>query len=140
VHISRYGNVNVSYKYGVLSLIYRHIQWVCYNERCYKERMLQGTVFINKIGKLQRTRKDTIGQHSTHLRMTYRAFPLWLERHSSSLLPFIRFSYQFNSVICLFVQCIKVEKINFILFLHLYFKICIVFFLFKWLRWMVTLP
>ena len=36
-----------------------------------------------------------------------RAFPLWLERQSSPLLSFVRFSYQFSSVICLFIQCIK---------------------------------
>jgi len=27
---------------------------ICYNERCYNERMLQRTVFINKIRMLQR--------------------------------------------------------------------------------------
>jgi hypothetical protein len=33
---------------------------VCYNERCYNERMLQRTVFINKIRMLQRTRRNII--------------------------------------------------------------------------------
>jgi hypothetical protein len=41
-------------------------------------------------------------RRSTRVRKTYRAFPLWLERQSSSLLSFVRFSYQFSSVICLF--------------------------------------
>jgi len=76
---------------------------VCYNERSYNERMLQRTVFINKIRMLQRTRRNTIGRRSTSVRMTCRAFRLFLERRSSSLLLFVRFSYQFSSVICLFV-------------------------------------
>jgi hypothetical protein len=67
--------------------------WVYYNER-----MLQQS-FINKIS-------------STHARITCRAFLLWLERHSSSLYSFVRFSY---------LQSIKVKYINFILFLHLCF-------------------
>jgi hypothetical protein len=75
---------------------------VCYNERSYNERMLQRTVFIDKIRMLQRTQRNTIGRRSTRVRMTCRAFPLWLERHSSSLLYVVRFSYQFSSVICLF--------------------------------------
>ena len=37
---------------GILLLKYI---WVCYNERCYNERMLQRTVFINKIRMQQRT-------------------------------------------------------------------------------------
>ena len=53
---------------------------------------------------LQLKRRDTIGWRSTRVRMTFRAFPLLLERQSSSLLSFVRFSYQFNSVICLSVQ------------------------------------
>ena len=75
----------------------------------YNERMLQRTVFINKIRMLQRTqtlqrtRRNTIGRRSTRVRMTCRAFPLWLERQSSSLLSFVRFSHQFSSVSCLFV-------------------------------------
>jgi len=70
--------------------------------------MLQRTVFINKIRMLQRTqmlrwtRRNTIGRSSTRVLMTCRAFPLWLERQSSSLLSFVRFSYQINYVICLF--------------------------------------
>jgi len=81
---------------------------VSYNERCYNERILQRTILINKIRTLQRkqmlqrTRRNTIGQRSTGGRMTCRAFPLWLERQPSSLLSFVRFSYQFSSVICLF--------------------------------------
>jgi len=44
--------------------------------------MLQQTVFINKIRKLQqtemlqRTRRNTIGRRSTRVRMTCPAFPL----------------------------------------------------------------
>ena len=105
----------------------------CYNEhRCYNE-----------------TRRNTIGRCTTCMRMTCWAFLLWLERHSSSLISFVRLSYQFNSVICLFapclcfsnlpVQCIKVKQINCLLFWHLYFLFCVIFFLFKWLCWMVTL-
>jgi len=77
--------------------------------------MLQRTVFINKITMLQRTQmlqrtgRNTIGRRSRSVRMTCWAFPLWLERQSSSLLSFVRFSYQFSSVTCLFVQCKKVK-------------------------------
>ena len=43
----------------------------CYNEqRRYKERMQQRTVFINKIRMLQRTRSNTIGRRSTRVLMT----------------------------------------------------------------------
>jgi len=61
----------------------------------------QRTVFINKIRKLQRTQKlqrtwrNTIGRRSTRVRMTCRAFPFWLERQTSSMLSFVKFSYQF---------------------------------------------
>ena len=58
--------------------------------------------FINKIRMLQRTRRNTIGRRSTRVLMTCRAYPVWLERQSSCLLWFVRFSYQFGSVICLF--------------------------------------
>jgi hypothetical protein len=58
---------------------------------------------VNKIRMLQLTRRNTIGRRSTRVPMTYRAFPLWLERQSSFLLSFVRFSFQFSSVICLFV-------------------------------------
>ena len=70
---------------------------------CYNERMLQRTQM------LQRMRRNTIGRRSTRVRMTCRAFPLWFERRTSSLLWFVRCSYQFSSVVCLFVQCIKVK-------------------------------
>jgi hypothetical protein len=75
---------------------------VCYNERCYKERMLQRTIFINRIRMLQRTRRNTIGRRSTRVRMSCRSFPLWLERQSSYLLSFVRIGFQFSSFICLF--------------------------------------
>jgi hypothetical protein len=55
-----------------------------------------------------------------------------------SLLSLVRFSYQFSSVICLFVQRIKVKYINFILFLHLYFWSCVIILLFKWFCRTVT--
>jgi hypothetical protein len=77
-----------------------------YSGVCYNDRMLQRTVFINKIRvlkrtqMLQRTRRNTIGRRSMRVR-TSQAFPLWLERQSS-LLSFVSFSYQFSSVICLF--------------------------------------
>ena len=40
-----------------------YIQSVCYNERSYYERMLQQTIFINKVRMLQRT----IGRRSTRV-------------------------------------------------------------------------
>jgi len=76
-----------------------------------QRKTLQRTAFINKIRilqrtkMLQRTRRNTVGRCSTRVRMTCRAFPLCLERHSSTLLSFVTFSYQFSSVICLFLQC-----------------------------------
>jgi len=63
--------------------------------------MLQRTLLINKIRMLQRTqmlqrtRWNTIGRSRPRVRMKCRAFPLWLERQWSSLLSFVRFSYQF---------------------------------------------
>ena len=87
---------------------------------CYNE------VFINKIRMPQRTRRNTIGRRSTRVRMTCQAFPLRLERQSSSFLSFVRFSYQFSSFICLLVQCTKVKLINFILFLYLYLTASVV--------------
>ena len=83
--------------------------------------MLQRTVFINKIRMLQRKRRNNIGRSNTRVRMTCLVFPIWLERQSSSLLSCVRFSYQFSSVICLFVQWIKVGLISFILILHIFF-------------------
>ena len=65
---------------------------------CYNKRILQRTFFINKIRMLQWTRRNTIGRRSTRVRMTCRAFPHWLESQSSSLLSFVRFSFQFRSV------------------------------------------
>jgi hypothetical protein len=76
---------------------------VCYNEWSYNERMLQRTVFINKIRMLQRTRRNTIGWRSTCMHIMCRAFPCWLQFQWSSLLSFVRFSYQFSSVSCWFV-------------------------------------
>ena len=76
---------------------------------CYNEWMLQWTVSINKTRMPNRTRRNIISWHSTHVRMIFWAFPLWLERQSSTLLSFVRFSYQFSSVVCLFVQGIKVK-------------------------------
>jgi len=55
----------------------------------------QRTAIINKIRMLQRTRRNTIGRRNMRLHKTSRAFPLWLERQSSFLLSFVRFSYQF---------------------------------------------
>jgi len=71
---------------------------------CYNKRMLQRRVFINKIRMIQRTRRNTIGRRSTRVRMTCRDFSLWLKRKSSSLLSFVRFSYQFSSVSCIFAR------------------------------------
>ena len=72
--------------------------------------MLQQTDFINKITMLKRTqmlqqtRRNTIGSHSTRMHMTCRALLLLLERQSSSLLSFVRFSYslvQLPAYLCL---------------------------------------
>jgi hypothetical protein len=60
--------------------------------KCYNE------VFINKIRMLQGMWWNTISWFSTHVCMTCRAFLLWLQHQSSSLLSFVRFSYQLNSV------------------------------------------
>ena len=102
------------------------LQWSgyhLYSGAYYNERMLQRKVFINKIMMLQRTRRNKIGRRSMRVRVTCPAFPLWLERQSSSVLSSVRFSYQFISVICLLVQCVKVKYINFVLFLRLLFLI-----------------
>jgi hypothetical protein len=53
-------------------------------------------------GMLQRKRRNSIGWRSTRVHMTCPAFPLWLERQSSSLLSFVKFIFQFSSVICAF--------------------------------------
>jgi hypothetical protein len=80
-----------------------------------KIRMLQRTQM------LQRTRRNTIGRRNTRVRTTCRTFPIWLERQST-LLSSVMFSYQCSSVICLFVQCIKIKYINFtVFFIHFWF-------------------
>jgi len=115
----------------ILSTPADHIKW-----DILQRKMLQRTVFVNKIRMLQRTRRNTIGRRITRVRMTFRVFPLWLERQSSSLLSVVRFSYQFSSVNC------SVQKLNKLIlhyYLYLHFWFCIIFFLFKWLCWMVTL-
>jgi hypothetical protein len=58
------------------SVTYFNCQLLTYTRVWYNERMLQRTVFINKIRMLQQTRRNTIGRHSTRLRMTCRVFPL----------------------------------------------------------------
>jgi hypothetical protein len=45
-----------------------------YSGVCYKERMLQRTVFINKIRMLQRTRRNITGRLNTCVRVTCRTF------------------------------------------------------------------
>jgi len=64
------------------------------NMRKLQWTVLQRTVFTSNMGMLQRTWRNTIGRCSTRTRMTSQAFPFWLERQSS-LLSFVRFSYQF---------------------------------------------
>ena len=86
------------------TLRYVTLLFFLYNGVRYNKRVLQRTVFIYKIRMLQRTqmpqrtRKNIIGRHSAHVRMTRRSFPLWLELQSPFLLSFVRFSYQFSSV------------------------------------------
>jgi hypothetical protein len=80
-------------------------QQLCYNEIKFiycsyiQWGMLQRTM-LQRTQMLQQTRRNTICRRSTHVFMTCRAFPLSLERQSSSLLLFVRFIYQFSSVIC----------------------------------------
>ena len=79
-----------------LLIIHFYIHWGTLQrtklQRTKSTTKLQRTVFINKIRMLQwtqmlqRTHRNTIGRHSTHMHMTCGAFPLWLERQSSSLL------------------------------------------------------
>jgi hypothetical protein len=78
-------------------------RWLSIFKHCFfylQWGMLQQTVFINKTRTLRQTQRNTIGLCSTHMCMTCRAFPLWLQHQSSSLLSFVRLSYQFSSVIC----------------------------------------
>ena len=74
----------------------------------YKVKNPTKKFFPNKIVMLQRTPRKTIGRCRTRVRMMCRAFPLCLERQSSYLFSFVRLIYQFSSVICLFVQSMKV--------------------------------
>jgi hypothetical protein len=93
----------------VRSYVGQKLQW-----GMHKQTMLQRSVCINKIRILQRTRRNTSCCRSTRVRMTYRAFPLLLERQSSILLSFVRFSYQFSSVIYLFAPlAVKIFFFNF---------------------------
>jgi len=87
-----------------------------YSGVCYNERILQQTVFINKIRMLQQMQRNITGQCSTCVCMKCQTFPLWLEQQSSSLLSFVRFSYQCSSVICLFVPCIRLIFFYFVLY------------------------
>jgi hypothetical protein len=82
------------YAYG-----YVYIQWGMLQRRMLQRTNATYNCFINQIRMLQRTRRNTIGRRSTRLRMMCRAFLLWSERQSSSMLSFVRFSYQFSSVI-----------------------------------------
>jgi len=71
-------------------------------KKCYNEQFLANKIsMLQRTQMLQRTRKNTVGRRSTRVRMTCRAFPLWLESQSSSFLSFVRFSYHFSSVIYL---------------------------------------
>jgi hypothetical protein len=83
-------------------------------------KMLQQTAFINKIRMLHQMWRNTISRCSMRMRMKCRASLLWLEHLLSFLLSFVTFSYQFSSVICLIVQCIKFKIINFKLFLCIF--------------------
>jgi hypothetical protein len=86
-----------------LSLTHTHTH--THSQYVTQSGMLQRTVFINKISMLQRTqiyneRGGILSADVARASMTFRDFPLWLERQTSSLLSFVRFSYQFSSVIC----------------------------------------
>ena len=81
----------------------RSVEWMQrygYVGICLNERMLRRTVFTNK--KSWRCNEHvgirTIGTCSSRKFMTCRAFPLRLERQSSSFLWLVSFNYQFSSV------------------------------------------
>jgi len=65
-------------------------------------RMLQRTHMLQQTQILQRTRRNTLGRYFRRVHLTCRAFPLRFDRHSSSLLSFVKFSYTFSSFVCLF--------------------------------------
>jgi len=77
-------------------------------------------VFISKIRMLQRTRMNTIGRRRRRVRMTCRAFPIWLEHLSSSFLSFVRFSDQFSSVSCFSNLNVQYAKLNQLILYHFY--------------------
>ena len=108
------------YEFAFLNILSK-IQWDVLHQ---KNATTNG--FINKIITPQRTRSNTIGRRSTRVLMTRRAFPLWLERQTSTVLSFVMFSYQFSSVICLFSQCIKVKLMLY--YFYTYFLFCTIFF------------
>jgi hypothetical protein len=57
---------------------------------------------------------------------------VWRIRFGRGFGPVVRTEYRRN-------ECININYINFILFYTHVFLFCIIFFLFKWLCWMVTL-
>ena len=68
---------------------------------------------LQRTEMLQRARRNTIGRRNTRVRMTCRAFPLWLERQATSLLGKVcsQFSLR-KDCLCfsnLHVHCIKVK-------------------------------
>jgi hypothetical protein len=94
--------IGAEYSYSPIHYRRYIIQWGMLQRTMLQRSNATTNSSINKIRMLQRTRRNTIGRRSTRVRMPCRAFPLWLERQSSSLLPFVSYSYQFSSVICLF--------------------------------------
>jgi hypothetical protein len=89
--------------------IHTHTHTHTYSEVCYNKWMLKQTLFINKIMMLQWTWRNTISRCSTHVCVRCQVFQLWLVCQLSPSLLSVRFSYKFSSVICLFLQCIKVK-------------------------------
>jgi hypothetical protein len=84
---------------------------VCYNERRYNKRMLQWTVFINKIRMLQRTqmlqrtRRNTISRRSTRVRMTCQdGHPKQYERWLLSFHLYVIFLWFLLGKVCLYVH------------------------------------
>ena len=93
----------------------------CYNEhRCYNKR---GGILSADVARA----------------CTWRFGPSRFDKIVSHHLCYPLYGWVISLVICLFVQCMKVKWIRFISFLHLYFWFYIIFFLFKWFCWMVTL-
>jgi hypothetical protein len=86
----------IAYISLLMQLSHASMQWGMLQRTNATTKVIQRTVFISKIRMLrrtqmlQRTRRNTVGRRSTRVRIMFQAFPLWLERQSSFLLPFVK--------------------------------------------------